>query len=529
MRATALPFLLLMGLPLLAGCLSDDADLGEAMAPYAVPATGLESGAAYAFDHVGGSLSIGLDGDGSAVAALYDPQDIRLGVLELGADAFRRDVHLDELDPGSYVVKINQLNGTLDVRSGGTSVAAFQELGTHFERIALVDRPIETDATLGLLPAAGVQAGGEAVDLDTNITLQRTPTLMRLYAAGSGSDVHVQVRGGAGTVLAYDGDYGNAGSTSEPQLVPLGADFFSFNVRDATLDVVVEAQAMDGALILEAWSYSRLVPSPAVPASRVAMDDMPFTYGSVPSRPVLFQVHDRASALYVWSSLEDPRFADGWGGSEDGGDGGSGSNNTGGSNATGSPQGSQGSQETRPEGPVPWILLFGPDDRRLGAYPVPAGVILRIPIDGGGDHVAVAKSGDVYLGADRAPINFQLSVLDVQETVLPSDPAGSTDRYGQRNGSADVAGVPYSVRPTMAEPEGSSMPPGPDDIAFTGCSDEGTVRVVQDGETLGFVRPGSGSEVDRLDLHVVPGMTFIQDGLGGSCGHQALAVQGYLR
>lgn len=525
MRTDVLPWLLALTLPVLAGCLGDGAPDGEAFQPYGVSAAGLESGHAYAFAHEGGMLAIALDGDGSAVAVLYDPQDRRLGVLELGADAFRRDVALDGLPAGDYVLQVTLLNATLEVRSDGDAVDEFKELGSHFERVVLVDRPVESDATLGLVPAIGIETDAEPVDTSMNLTLGRTPTLLRLYAAGSGQDAHVQVRGSAGTVLAFDDDYGDPGAPSDPELEPLGADFFPFNVRDRSFDVRVQAADMDGVLVLEAWSYSRLVPAPAVEASHVALSDMPFTYGAVPSRPVLFQVHDGAASLYAWSDLEDPRFADGWDEDEQG------PSRNGTTNGTANGTASPAQEETqRDEGPVPWIVVFGPDDERLGAYPVPAGHVVRIPIDTGGDYVAVSKHGDVYLGADRAPINFQLSVLDVQESVLPADPAGSTEAYEQRTGTTDVGGIPYGVRPTMADPEEQEQAlPTPQDLVQSGCSDPGTVRVLAGNETLGFVRPDSQSDVARLDLHVDTGLTFIQDGLGGSCGHMAFAVMSYVR
>lgn len=496
----------------LAGCL-DEGPAPTLLGPASIGIDEVEAGRFYAFDHRGGSLAIGIEDGDELALHLYSPQDTRLGRLELAPDTFGKDVRLDGLAPGSYVIGVEAINGTLALLSSGASVELLTVLGSHVERSVIAEVPISTDATFGIVGPIGTAFGQQRpVDESLTVNLSRTPTFMGLLFGGETQDLDVKVTGATGTVLTSEGAYAATRQGANTFIVePLPSEFSGQGAKSSDYDVRVTAPHFEGVLILEAYSYSRHVPANPVDATS-SEDDVTFTYGELPGRPVSFQVHKDARALYAWA--KDPRPAEEQEACIDD----DGQGNASSAAACGSPSDH-----------VAYVAVYGPDDERLGIYRLVPGTLAKIPVARGGDYVAVSHGGLVVMGADKVPVDFEMHVLDVSSTMIGQSDVGDSDDYEQVAGRTNVSGVAFSITPAMTEPSQGQMGPLPP--FFEGCPTEGRFRVLDAGnETLGFWGPGLRPGASLMPLAVPQGdIVYVQDGMGGRCGQTVAEVHTYHR
>lgn len=415
--------------------------------------------------HEGGPLLLRHDGADPILLDLYSPAD------EPWASVLLDTAHPDaapDLPPGSWVLRLRadeepDAAEGLDARLLLPAGTRTEPLVEHVERHVVVERPRGPLPHLPGMPA-------EPLDTATDLTFARPPLGMRLVASGGYEDLTVVVRGTAGPVL-------EASAPGAPRFFErsytVGSEFHGVNVRGRSFEVSVEAVHLDGVLLLESWSYSR-APAPLVPGgangSAPVGDDAGrpvFLYGDIGERPQRFEVHPQANALHA-TSEED---------------------------AT--------------------LVLWGPDGARAGAYLVPAGTEVRIPVSGG-DHVAVAW-GTVALAATRAPSDLDLHPLEVvtwgQDGFGDSDLTGlgASPPYVRHEVTLDGPGVLYRV----VLHDGGGI--------WSGC-DEGLLRVLQGGEVLASTRLGE----DAAGARLVDGPAQVVAEGAGPCvsgGYMAYAYQ----
>lgn len=476
MMQRAVCLAVLLALPLMAGCLESD-DLRLPLADgFGVGPDGLAPDTYYQFPHPGGPLTFSVAPGGEAIIDLYGADDRRLGRFQLGGlDLQPREVRLGPIDAGDLVMRTVALDGQLTIDTDVGPIDHFAPLPAAVERVVLVDRPhaVLGDA-LGLLPQ------GDPVQDEQVVALARPPADLRLLLTGGAEGLEVTVSGPRGIIYETDeGDYMGALPFEPSRLRPVTGTFTVQNVSIATLEVAIEAESMDGELILEATGFSRaVVPTP--PQGTDATEES-FSYGVVPDQPILFQVHPDATTLFF------------------------------------SHNGTEG------DGPA-WVSLYDPDDRLVGTFQVPGNRSVQVPVATGGDHVAVARAGTVQVGADRVPADFELHPLEVARQVGPEAPAGQDGEYGVQETTLDVDGVPFALEPASVEP------PGLTPVSLT-CLQWSSVQVVQGSDILGGGGAGVPEQYEAADLRLRPApVTLVHDDLGeDGCGRHGVELLGYIR
>ena len=481
-------------IPLLAGCAADDGDGAGGGAPLqttGLPPARLEAGRFYSFRHGGGMLTFTLAGTGDASFDLYDGDDVRLGTVGFTSDPPRSGLHrIEGVGAGDVVLRLSTLNGTLRVQSGGQAVDEFRPLATHVERAVIASNPGQAQPA-GPISFPDVLPGGGPADETTPLRLQRTPAELRVLATGPATNLSVEVRSDRGLVLALAGAVvqGSVLSlTPTGVLEPVPAEATLQNVRDGALTAHVTADELAGPVLLESVSYSRAqLPGPAEPGPDPAA--VPFSYGVLPDGPQAFAVHAAAERLVLWQ------------------------------------EGVAG------DGPDAAVVLFGPHDERIGVVLVPPKGSVQVGTLGAGDYVAVPLAGRAALGADRAPADFQLRPLDVEQAVAPAARAGANDAYALAEEPVDAPRA-FAVQPALlAGDPGTAFP-------VDGC-DAGRLLVLQqDGETiLAAIEPTNANagtdEAPFLDATLALGdgpYRLLHDGFGDDgCDRPAVALVAYVR
>lgn len=486
---------------MLAGCLGDeDPTAGAPLTTATDVATSALAPGFYMFRHAGGPLLFRL-ADGESVAfTLFDGGDQRVGRVEFVRDGFADRVELADAAPGDYVAWVDSINGTLAVDSGGQPVTTVAALGWHVERHVLAEAPIDDDP---LREIFALTPAGDAIHKAVSGTFLRPPTALRLLALGEGEAVQVRVTGRAGTMLTVsDAFYSTRGSNAF-QLEALEAPFDAARAA-AAFTADVSANAFSGVLLIEAYSYSRLVRA-QVP-SGPALAAPAFVYGDLPSDPVAAQVARDATAIFLSAPAAEPCEEDCSG--------------------------------FFAAGLAAVVSVFDRDDRPVGVFHVWPNQTVAVPVTGGGDFVFVAR-GAVSLGADVVPSDFSLRVLEVAETMLLSSGIGAWDDYEQAWLEQSVSGVAYAIAADRTPPSQSSEILDPlDPIASLfgpPCSLAGATRLVAGNETVGFWADnlasdwggGVGQALVLLPAHGA--ISFVQDGMGDECGQVTGRVLSYLR
>lgn len=484
---------------MLAGCAKDDSAAPEVPAVGEVAGSKLDEGASYGFFHGGGGLSFAVATGDQADLDLFDGQDHRLGRIHL-ADNTSLRFTFDRVASGDVVVQVLSLNGTLTARSGGDEVVGFRRMPEHVERHLLAQQEGSFALPFGL-PDLGILPTNPA-DAQLYINLTRAPQLLRVLAAGTYSGLTVKITGAGGPLLEASGSAG-------PDLIPIPGGngfqtvsqvFFSENVQDARLNVTLHADDLDGVIILEALSYSR-APDIIPAGARAAPENAMFTYGLLPDRPVRFQVHPEATELRLLAPM-------------DGGD-----------VPDATQQGIPGANTTEVAARV---ALYDTKDNKIAGLELAPGEAIAVPVSGGGDYVAVALDGAVILGADRAPADFELHPLVVQEQYEPSQPPSQRDEYAQSKTQVDAAGTPFRITPADIVNDAFIGVSLPDVGLLLGCRPEGTMRVAQGNETLGFGGDAHSQDAS-VRLRNAP-FTLVTDGFGPGCGtHKGAFIESYVR
>lgn len=470
---------LAMALPVLAGCLAgDDAGI-QVPSLIGIGPDGLQENTFYQFAHPGGPLTLSVPPEGSATLDLYGADDRRLGRLQIGGLELQpRSVELQGLPAGHLVLRIESLEGTLALRTPAGPIDAFAPLPVQVERVVLIDRDHDDTASL-----TGALLFPDRADETKEVAFSRPPSGLRVLASGSFEDLRVTVDSARGTVMEVEAF--SAGQTlplfQERRLWNLGEATRIENVDTGAFTVKIEAQHLDGDLLLEADMFSR-ARIPAEVAATPAQGEAPFTYGVVPDSPVLFQVSPSASVLYLWAEVgedDDPAY----------------------------------------------VSLYTPDDALLGTFHLGGPEPVQVPVPPGA-HVAVAKQGVVYLGSDVAPVDFELHPLETRTVAGPEAAAGRDGEYGAAEAVLEPEGVLYGVRHHIDDTFG----PSSEMLAGSSCGDS-TIQVRQRGETLGGWGDRIPNQMVEATLRVAPGpVTVHHDDFGdGPCGRQAVELLGYVR
>lgn len=489
---TAAAFAVLAIVPLLAGC--TDGDAAPPVVPPVspgLPAAALTEGGTYAFAHAGGPLVFTLAGNGDAAFELYDGEDRRLGSVGFSSETTRTSLHrVDGVPRGDVVLRLQTLNGTLLVESDGQPVLRFMPLGLLVERIVLVSTAPGPLDVVGI--GSPVGGTGEPVDEQVPISLRRAPSSLRLLAAGAWSGLDVEVRSERGVVLRLDVADSSSTPIASPGriLLPLRAEATPQNLRDGELVAHVRADDLRGALVLEAESYSRApLPTPGQDAGQAAT----FSYGELPAEPVVFTVHQDATRLLLWQEAGN------------------------GTNAS--------------------VALFDAHDRRVANVVVPREGVVAVPVSEPGDYVAVRLAGSVSLGADRAPADFDLRPLEVQQTIVPGQPAGNGGLYAIATEELDLP-TAFAFDPAvLAVPQGNVDGGLGPNLGMFGCSGGRFLRVDQGGEAvLVSLEPVGNEEFDARPFVAgalalgAGALTVTHDGFGDDgCERPAVAIRSYLR
>lgn len=491
-------------LPLLAGC-SGRPHEPAGPSPLEAAANGLQAGQYYAFDHAGGDLVFAVPSNGSAEAVLYGAGDTRIGHIGLGAGQASGRFVIDGLQPGSLVLGVLSVNGTLDVRSGGAPVAAFRPLPLHVERHVLVDRPSQTPALPILLD--------DPLDESLNVSLLRAPAALRVVAHdASFQDLQVRVLGRDG--LVHEVDLGTAAAPFPSYEEALPGDSYPENIRDGQLTVDMRSSSFKGTLILEADSYSRAEVDEG--GARPSRDVPRFTYGALPDAPVSFEVRAGAKQVYLW--------VEGRGESQ----------TTSASSSSQSPSQAaacarQAAQSDACQDDRPAVALFGPHDERIATVVVPADQTIAVPVRDAGTWVAVRLRGEATLGADAVPTDFELHPLDTVQATTPDGPAGGSDgTYGEERVPLRVEGVPFHVEALQQSATDGMF--GVPTFGFGACGGA-TLAVSRDGETIAaWGYQGLQQPTWDPDLYLGAGdLAVTHSDYGGACGRLSAVVTGYTR
>jgi hypothetical protein len=488
-------------LPLLAGCNSPPS--GDAPpATAAVTGDRLENGTFYAFAHGGGDLVFSVASNGSADLVLYSGDDERLGHIGVGAERARGRFVLDGVKAGDLVLQALSVNGTLDVRSGGSPVKAFRELPVHIERRVLAQRPMST------LGSFGIPGNGASVDETIDLDLLRAPAEIVVLERANYGSLDIEVEGRSGVVYRASSSSSTFGGAPNLPFVTVDGEKHFENIRDGKLTAHVQASDFGGTVLLEARSFSRAVP---VDGGAFASSEVPrFTYGLLPDQPVSFEVHRDAKRLYLWQ--------------EDG---------------AACSKADATAVDAEPCADEAQVALFGPDDKRVATIAVPANGSVAVGVSEPGSWVAVLLAGEATLGADRVPGDFELHPIDVREAVSPAQAAGSgAGNYGQDRGALQVAGVPFRLTPTtIMDGATGDLPIGsPFDQISTQC-EAPAVSVLRDGETIAawgydlgrFSRPAEPSPLEGTLLLGDGELEVSYSDFGPGCERLGVTVEGYAR
>lgn len=499
-------FLLAAGalLPLLAGC--NGPPPGEPVPiTSTVGADRLENGTFYAFRHGGGDLEVAVAGNGSADLVLFGADDERLGHIGVGAERARGRFVLEGVEAGDLVLQAISLNGTLDLRSGGSAVQQFRALPVHLERHLLVQRG--SSSPIPGLPGTG----GSTIDEDVEVELLRAPVEIIAIARATYDSLDVVVEGDAGTVYQVS-------SGANPIGAPLGVysgempgEDIPENMHDRFLSAHVQASSFEGVIVLEARSYSRAA---RAEGEAYRTDEVPrFTYGLLPDQPVSFEVRTGATELYLWQ--EDPPSAE---------------------DLADDCEAAEAGGEEPCVAPDVHVALFGPADERVATVAVPANGTLAVPVHAAGTWVAVRLDGEATLGADRVPGDFELHPLEVAETTLPAEAAGGENEYGQERHELDVPGVPFRFVPAVIGATAAGILPTDPSFGLIGACTYSSVSVLLEDETIA----AWGYEIGRypaLETTPIDPALLLGDGeldiaysdFGPSCDRQGVVVHSYDR
>ncbi|HLF16324.1 MAG TPA: hypothetical protein VI796_02695, partial [Candidatus Thermoplasmatota archaeon] len=150
----------------------------------------------------------------------------------------------------------------------------------------------------------------------------------------------------------------------------------------------------------------------------------------------------------------------------------------------------------------------------------------RVAVDEEGTYVAYALAGNVLLGADRAPADFEMHPLQVVEDTYPhTRPGGapSNTNYGQATEEVSPPGVPYALRAGTTTGGFTAFP------TEVSCTEDGLLRLTQGNETIGL----QWSEADPWPvaaLYLDGGPLAVwHDGFGfDGCPHRALTLSFYV-
>lgn len=490
---TGLAATLAVVLILTAGCAAEPR--ADASPDPGLPPANLEPGRFYSFHHGGGPLVFALDGDGDVSLELYGGDDTRLGSVGFSSSPTSSGMYrLEGVDAGELVLHMQTLNGTLSVDADGARVTRFLPLVEHVERVLLVQHEPRLQP-FGALNIEGLPTA-EPVHVAPEVAFQRAPSHLRVLGTGPwSSDLVVQVEGARGVVLRT---LDNPSSPSTLSLAPthdlieVPSTMTPQNLRDGALTVHVDAGDLGGALVLEARSFAR-APLPTPGARGPDPADVAFTYGDLPDGPVGFTVHRSARHLVLWQ--------------------GDGSGPANGTDAA--------------------VALFDGHDAKLGVVLVPPRGSVEVPVAADGTYVAVLLSGQATLGADRAPADFELRPLGVQEATVPSVPAGQGGDYGVATVELSGERVFALRNSTMAAPTGDFAGQA---MGSGGCDTGRFIALAQGGETrFAFFEPGQ-ADVDpapflqgSLALDGGP-IVVTHDGFGDDgCSRAAVAVLAYER
>jgi len=394
--------------------------------PLDLPASQALAGA-FAFQHPGGSVSFGLAA-GQQNVTLYGPDDERVAAFRLAAGTTQPvDAPAGELVFVTQAVAKAAPTHGLSIQSAGHDVATVRRLAwvSGFAVIA-------KDRTL--VPSGPVGPLFPGVSRMVNVTLDAPPiAAVLLQVAGDAQGLDVQLDSGVGPLVTA-GDNGGLA----PPYIP---GFEGHGLRDLVgvthpqnasgLRVTgrVTYESLDGGVVLSWQSYSRAGRTAALRPGPAAASHG-FTYGVLPDDPVQFQY--RASATQV-------RLAN--------------------SGATGPAR----------------VQLWDAKDKRLGPFEIPAHGNITVAVPGGGALVAWRMNGTVELGADRAPADFDLHPLSVQQATYPTRRAGSQGAFGFDEQVVIPAG------PVLQLADGWTAQQTM--VGF--CQDEAWVQVLQGNRTLG--------------------------------------------
>jgi hypothetical protein len=371
---------------LLAGCTAPPVPKEVPPAsPFFLAAADLEAGGFYAFEHPGGSLTMRLEGDGSAQFALFEPSGIRLGGFGLGGGAGA--VRFDALAAGVLVVRFEALEpGSLRVEAGqAREVPKFWPLREHVERVILA---AVTDDPLPSVPFVPLRPTETALVVD----LLRPPALLRLFVDDGHNDLDVLLGSAKGPVLAAASRGLTRFPGTSPWMHEVPASFHAENAQ-AHLEGMLRASDLKGTVLLESVSFSLAMP-PGQERVGTQGAPAPFSYGLLPSAPVEFEAPD---GHLVFSG----------------------------------------------EG---WAAVFDAQDRRLANVPIKPGSFATLQVSEG-KHVVALLSGNATLGATARPAQAQLTPLEVRAANHPTSPAGRGATYGQSNASLSYEGVLFDAVP----------------------------------------------------------------------------------
>ena len=476
--------------PTLAGCVGrtppETAPTPEP-GPYFVAPSEAEAGRFYALAHGGGLLSFRPHAGASAQVELFDAQDRRVAEYGIGGGQAGPDIQV-ELPPGSYVLRMPTLNGTIAITSAGTELPLIPLEG-HVERIVLAQD------TKGVLPAVPfVPLEGAHLKLDLNLT--RTPTGLRLLADGEFGWLELALSGPAGEVFRAESGPATSFAEFGDYLREVEGKFLASRARTERLQGTLDVEDLQGVLVLEAYSYSRAVPM-GQDRQGQRSGRAPFEYGLLPSVPVAFDVASGASQLYL-TALPDASLV--------------------------GPKGFGGKDKV-----AAWVAVFGPDDVKLASVPVYLGTYTTVQVSQPGTYVAALLQGNATLGADVAPGKLGLRPLRVDIHELPQQAAGTSGNYGQESedpgSEGSLQGVTFDVRPvTIDEPLTSPIP------SFA-CSMQESLRIIQEGEVVAAYGPQwPNASLPTGALLGNGPLTLWHDGFGGSgCMRNGVAVHTYLR
>lgn len=528
-RAVALVAILAAGT--LAGCFGDEAPQDPVATATDRAVSELGPGF-FMFWHGGGALRLALESGDGAVFTLFDGGDVRIGRAEFRRDGFSDEVTLPAAPAGDHVLWVEQLDGRLAIDSGGVPVAVLRQLASHVERHVLAATPM-AEPLLGFVPPAPTEAG-QPVDVEVPLQLLRPATGAHLLGAGQGERVSVHVTGAAGTMYSTDISFFSTRSGPQVSMQPLSGTFDPA-ASAANVTASVHADALAGTLLLEAFSYSRVVrpqapaepfmPPSGGPSVQLSNDengqsvsyssgsgnndDPLFVYGELPEEPVAFSVSADAAHLILLVGPKDCKDCE-QEAPEDGSPG-----------------------EPRHGGTASTVRLFDAKDRMVGLYRLGAETAYRIPITAGGEYVAFA-TGSVTLAADAVPKSFGLKVLETDSTILVQEAVGRRGDYHQVRHDITLNGVPFAVHPDRIDaPQGGTL----DDLLFgRPCTEAGFVRLIAGNETIGYwssvmdpAQHDAASAQAQLLLPASSRLSFIQGGMGGECGQLTARVFTYVR